>query len=268
MLKVAFRLFFVVFGFSLGLPAQGALVGRDLDGNAGTFEAYYDTVLDMTWLADANLAASNTFGVSGIGSDGSMSQYSANSWIMQVNASNSGRGYFGYSDWRLPTLTPLNGISFNTSYFSYDGSTDTGVQVGAPVSVNNPNGQSEGFTGSELAYMYYVTLGAFAACYGTGSDSQGCLLPHEYGVDDATNVTNLGLFSNVQHAKYWTDMEEAGTSNGWSFSFTSGLQGRQNRRNAFHAWVVRSGDVAVVPIPGAVWLFGGALIGLMGLRRK
>lgn len=35
---------------------QTTLQGRDLDGNATTFEAYYDTVLDITWLADANYA--------------------------------------------------------------------------------------------------------------------------------------------------------------------------------------------------------------------
>ncbi len=35
---------------------HAALQGRDLDGNLATFEAYYDTVLDITWLADANYA--------------------------------------------------------------------------------------------------------------------------------------------------------------------------------------------------------------------
>ena len=33
---------------------HAALEGRDLDGSAGSFEAYYDTVLDITWLADGN----------------------------------------------------------------------------------------------------------------------------------------------------------------------------------------------------------------------
>lgn len=30
--------------------AHAVLQGRDLDGNAATFEAYYDTDLDITWL--------------------------------------------------------------------------------------------------------------------------------------------------------------------------------------------------------------------------
>lgn len=39
--------------------AQATLLSR-LSG-----AAYYDTVLDITWLADANLADSNAFGVGG-----------------------------------------------------------------------------------------------------------------------------------------------------------------------------------------------------------
>ena len=43
---------------SLGIPGQGTwettLEGRDLDGNPATFEAYYDTVLDITWLPNSH----------------------------------------------------------------------------------------------------------------------------------------------------------------------------------------------------------------------
>ena len=54
---------------AVSISGQGTwettLQGRDLDGNAATFEAYYDAELNITWLADANLAASNDFGVAG-----------------------------------------------------------------------------------------------------------------------------------------------------------------------------------------------------------
>lgn len=40
------------------VPGQGTwkstLKARDLDGDSSTGEAYYDTTLDITWLADAN----------------------------------------------------------------------------------------------------------------------------------------------------------------------------------------------------------------------
>ncbi len=40
--------------------AQASLQGRDADGNAANgFEAYYDNVLGITWLADANHAYSS-----------------------------------------------------------------------------------------------------------------------------------------------------------------------------------------------------------------
>ena len=38
--------------------------------------------------------------------------------------------------------------------------------------------------------------------------------------------------------------------------------------NGFYAWAVRPGDFAPVPVPGAVWLFGGALTLLGAVRRK
>jgi hypothetical protein len=43
-----------------GISGQGTwettLLPRDLDGNPATLEAYYDTDLNVTWLADANSA--------------------------------------------------------------------------------------------------------------------------------------------------------------------------------------------------------------------
>ncbi|MBX3328315.1 MAG: hypothetical protein KF682_20700, partial [Nitrospira sp.] len=43
--------------------------------------AFYDACLDVTWLADANLAATLPLGVAGIGADGSMPWTSAVAWV-------------------------------------------------------------------------------------------------------------------------------------------------------------------------------------------
>jgi hypothetical protein len=85
----------------------------------------YDTDLNATWLANANLAASNTFGVAGIGADGRMTWDTANSWIAGMDTAN----YLGYSDWRLPT-TPNLTSSIGTNQ-----------------------------TSSELGHMFYSELG-------------------------------------------------------------------------------------------------------------
>ena len=66
--------------------AQAALQGRDLDGNAATFEAYYDTTQNISWLADANAGGGAYFW------DG------ATAWAAQLNVG-------GVTGWRLP-VTP------------------------------------------------------------------------------------------------------------------------------------------------------------------
>ena len=40
--------------------SHGALVGRDLDGDNLTAEAYFDTTLGITWLRDANEATATS----------------------------------------------------------------------------------------------------------------------------------------------------------------------------------------------------------------
>jgi len=73
---------------------ESTLEGRDLDGNAATFEAYYDTVLDITWLADANAAGTL------------MNWVDAKAWVSNLNVS-------GITGWRLPTPDPIGGVAFN-----------------------------------------------------------------------------------------------------------------------------------------------------------
>ena len=71
--------------FAIPMSADAALVSR-LSGLA-----YYDTDLNVTWIADANLAASDTFGMSGINTDGTMSLATAQYWVNGMNANNPRR---------------------------------------------------------------------------------------------------------------------------------------------------------------------------------
>jgi hypothetical protein len=88
-------------GLVLLAPTIGfaALEGRDLDGNPATIEAVYDPSSNLTWVANANLGQSTTFGVAGIASNGRMTWTTANQWIAAMNSA----GHLGYADWRIPT---------------------------------------------------------------------------------------------------------------------------------------------------------------------
>jgi len=73
----------------------------------------------------------------------------------------------------------------------------------------------------------------------------------------------MALFSNIQNFVYWFGDELAPNHSGaWVFAQHLGIQLNGDKDDSFYAWVVRSGDVAAVPVPATFWLFGSALIGL------
>lgn len=125
----------MLLGATLSLVFAGATQAALLERVGGL--AYYDTDLDISWLADANLAASLDFGVAGIAADGAMARLTADQWIGAMNAA----GYLGISDWRLPTV----------------------LQPDADCS-HQYLGNSYGFTcvGSELGHLFYLELGGQA----------------------------------------------------------------------------------------------------------
>ena len=104
-------------GLSLSGAAQATLMAAD----GG--DTVYDSDLNIYWLSNANLAATNTFDVSGVNASGRMNWDTAQNWIGAMNTAN----YLGYSDWRLPTSDTCFG--------------------------NN-------CTGSEMGHLFYTELGA------------------------------------------------------------------------------------------------------------
>ena len=86
-------------------------------------------------------------------------------------------------------------------------------------------------------------------------------------------IVNTGPFSNVQvnGFGYWSATENS-INSAWSFLISdNGYQDTFNKTNSLNAWAVYSGDVSAisaVPVPGAVWLFGSGLIGLIGIARR
>ena len=240
----------------------------------------YDDVLEVTWLQNANLAATNTFGVSGIQANGAMDWATAQNWISAMNASY----YQGFNNWRLPDVKPINGVEFSYGW-RYDevsstwiqniyGGTTFGPQSDWGYNIYSPN--------SELAYMYHVNLGNSGRY-----DSMSSMTPQviEYpgwtGVPDPTydntvcvdgwcNAGTVITFSNLQSYAYWTGVSYPDANGGaaWSFYNYDGSQMAYAKDSPFFAWAVRDGDVSAVPLPAAAWLFLSGMIGVLGLKRK
>lgn len=113
-------------GLSLSGAAHAALIGRDLNGSAGSFEAYYDTGRNITWLANANV-------------NGQMTWAEANAWAASLSFTD---GVNTYADWRLPTT----------------------LQPDASCGSQSAGGVSYGYncTGSEMGHLFYNELGGTA----------------------------------------------------------------------------------------------------------
>ena len=76
--------------------ANSALLPRLPDG-AGGYLAYYDDVLNITLLTDANAAAGSIYDDGNLTTDGRLSYLSAEAWISNLNIS-------GFASWRLPNM--------------------------------------------------------------------------------------------------------------------------------------------------------------------
>lgn len=218
-LSIVFTVLFSTASFS----TNAALLTR-LGG-----QALYDTDLNVTWLADANLAVINTFGVDGINIDGTMDWDTANNWINAMNA-DSGTGYLGYNDWRLPTTTQP------------DASCSDQTDPGGGFAVQ---GSGSGCLASEMGHL---------------NNAEGVYW------DDPPAPGNP--FSNLQFNDYWSGTEyEPDTSLAWGYGFDLGGQSIGTKSySGNNAWAVRTGDV--VPVPAAVWLFGSGLLSLMAVARR
>jgi len=107
-------------------------------------------------------------------------------------------------------------------------------------------------TGSELGNLFYTVLGGVA--------TESITVTHN---------ANYNLFSNVQSYRYWSSTEYAlDPADAWYFYTNLGRQNYGTKGGLNNIWAVKSGDVAVVPVPAAIWLFGSGLIGVVGAARR
>ena len=117
---------------------ETTLKARDISGD-GVIDAYYDTVLGITWAADGN--AAGTLGIADQAS-GFPGGDSTSPGMVSLGIGVPSN-YLGVTGWRLPKMTDL----------------------GAPGCQYEGNGTDCGFnvdrTGNEMASLWYDTLGNF-----------------------------------------------------------------------------------------------------------
>ena len=80
---------------------ESTLQARDIGGD-NTVDAYYDTVLDITWLVDSKAAQGSIYDDGLFANDGYVTWASAMAWVASLNV-------YGTSGWRLPTAHNRDG---------------------------------------------------------------------------------------------------------------------------------------------------------------
>ena len=227
---------------------ETTLLARDFDNDPITIEGYYDTVLGITWLADANYLLS-----SGQHFEGKVKWDAAIAWVASLDFGH------GIDAWRLPKINPVNGVEYVVDERGYyDGTSDKGWNISAPGTAY------AGSTGSELAHMYHNTLGNLSYYDTSGSSPQPGWGPTNTGPFDFSNI-----YPTSQ--RFWAASDYALASNlAWYFDMQSGGQFYEGKTTVKWVWPVHDGDVgtAIIPVPAAVWLFGSGLLGLIGISRR
>lgn len=158
---------------SAGVSGQGTwettLQARDINGD-GVADAYYDTALNITWMANWN--------------DMGFQQWDAAvAWAAGLNI-------HGVTGWRLPAVTDSGPVGCD---FTVAGSTDCGYNLDTST--------------GEMAHMSYVTLGNKSLC--TPGDDV-CSVPQAgYGLSNTANFINMESYVYWSGTPYALDSGQA-----------------------------------------------------------
>jgi hypothetical protein len=233
-------------GIAAAAPVSGqgtwetTLQARDLDSD-GTTDAYYDTSLDISWLANADVIGQVDFNA-------------ASSWANNLNVA-------GVTGWHLPTIhiDTCGAGGFGATFWNGGGICGYNVQAGT----------------SDMAHMYMTTLAnpsysGFTDSYGNGPGLSAPLLEN---TGPFSNLQAYGYWFSLDYAvSPWTG--QANTDDAWRYSFYAGRQDNLDSSALLHAWAVHDGDVGQIaaPVPEpetyALMLAGLAMMVPLARRRR
>jgi hypothetical protein len=191
-------LMFVLQGTALAEPVPGqgtwetVLQPRDLDGDPTTIEGYYDTLQDITWYVDWNVADALNYGTLG---DGRVTTQQARGMVNSLN----NQFFLGSNQWRLPKHFDLGepGCQWNGDLIDCAYSPD--LAAGEMV---------------DVFYAYFGGTPRFDVNGGTQ------LIPYGVGECEAVNV-NTGPFKNLMPGNYTTKTRNS-SSAFYAFHFCVG----------------------------------------------
>lgn len=177
------------------------------------------------------------------GSNGLVDWFGAQAFVGYLNSISYGGG----SLWSLPGVTDTGAPGCDFAY--------SGTDCGWNVDTNT----------DPLAQLYFNELGKTSAIGTSGQTQSG------YGIfsNNGGQVPSgaIGPFSNVQSYPYWSDTEYTPDS-AWLFFANVGGQNWNPKASQFYAWAVIPGQIVATPIPAAAWLFGPALLSLIGFSKR
>ncbi len=233
-------------GIAAAAPVSGqgtwetTLQARDIDGD-GTTDAYYDTTLNISWLANADVIGQVDFNA-------------ASAWA-------NGLDVAGVTGWHLPTINidTCGADGFGATFWNGGGVCGYNVQTST----------------SDMAHLYMTTLAnpstsGFTDTYGNGPGQSAPLLDN---TGPFSNLQAYGYWFSLDYAvNPWTGV--ANTDEAWRYSFYAGRQDNLVSSALLHAWAVHDGDVGAIaaPVPEpetyALMLAGLAMMIPLARRRR
>jgi hypothetical protein len=215
--------------------SDAALLGRAPLTPGGTdYQAYYDDVLGITWLADANFAET-----SGFHDNHLLSWYEANGFIAELNNTS----HLGIETWRLPSM------DVNADEYVVKCSVATDAEC----------------RDNELGYMSVI----YAAASVSPLVFENVFFNYWSSTDyDADNVDWPGGATCNSGAEGQCAWRQGFGFDSQNYVRKTYGEPYDSAELGYSVWAVASGDIAVVPIPAAAWLLASAVGLLAWLKRR